>query len=60
MDHAIIIAIRAVQSGAIDYKEFCRRIAEAGCIFYLVSLTGRRAVYYGRSGEAHVDLFPQQ
>jgi uncharacterized protein YbcV (DUF1398 family) len=53
-------AVRAVQAGAIDYKEFCRRIAEAGCVFYLVSLNGRRAVYYGRTGEAHVEMFPQQ
>lgn len=51
-------AIRSVQSGAIDYKEFCRRIAQAGCVFYLVSLAGQRAVYYGRSGEAHVEMFP--
>lgn len=53
-------AIRTVQTGAIDYQEFCRRIAHAGCVFYVVSLTGRRAVYYGRTGEAHVEMFPQQ
>lgn len=51
-------AVRAVQAGAIDYQEFCRRIAQAGCVFYVVSLTGRRAVYYGRTGEAHVEMFP--
>lgn len=51
-------AVRAVQAGAIDYAEFCRRIAHAGCVFYVVSLTGRRAVYYGRTGEAHVEMFP--
>jgi uncharacterized protein YbcV (DUF1398 family) len=53
-------AVRAVQAGAIDYQEFCRRIATAGCVFYVVSLQGRRAVYYGRSGEAHVEMFRQQ
>lgn len=53
-------AVRAVQAGSIDYKEFCRRIADAGCVFYVVSLTGKRAVYYGRSGEAHVEMFPQR
>ena len=52
-------AVRASQSGKIDYREFCRRIADAGCVFYLVSLAGRRAVYYGRSGESHVEPFPQ-
>lgn len=51
-------AVRASQAGGIDYREFCRRIADAGCVFYVVSLTGKRAVYYGRSGEAHVEMFP--
>ena len=55
---SIEAAIRTVQTGAIDYREFCRRIAAAGCVFYLVSLAGKRAVYYGRSGEAHVEMFP--
>lgn len=53
-------AVRAVQAGAIDYQEFCRRIAQAGCVFYVVSLAGRRAVYYGRTGEAHIEMFPQR
>ena len=51
-------AIRAIQAGQIQYIEFCRRIMRAGCVGYLVSLAGRRAVYYGRTGEAHVELFP--
>lgn len=51
-------AVRAIQAGAIRYKEFCDRIAAAGCVGYVVSLVGRRAVYYGRSGESHVELFP--
>lgn len=29
-----------------------------GCVGYHVSLAGRRAVYYGRSGETHVEQFP--
>lgn len=51
-------AVRASQAGKITYKEFCTRIAEAGCVDYLVSLAGRRAVYVGRTGESHVELFP--
>lgn len=51
-------AVRASQSGAIKYNEFCNRIAAAGCVDYVVSLVGRRAVYYGRGGEAHVEPFP--
>ena len=51
-------AVRASQAGAIKYGEFCTRIAAAGCVDYIVSLAGRRAVYYGRKGEAHIELFP--
>ncbi|MEP9377435.1 DUF1398 family protein [Aquabacter sp. CN5-332] len=51
-------AVRAVQAGQIKYREFCARIAAAGCVAYLVSLAGRRAVYYGRTGETHVEWFP--
>lgn len=51
-------AVRASQAGAIDYREFCRRIAAAGCTGYFVSLGGRRALYYGRTGETHVEPFP--
>jgi uncharacterized protein YbcV (DUF1398 family) len=51
-------AVRAIQAQRIRYREFCTRIAEAGCVGYLVSLAGRRAVYYGRTGEAYVEPFP--
>lgn len=51
-------AVRAVQDGSIKYREFCSRIAAAGCIGYQVSIAGRRAVYYGRTGETHVEHFP--
>lgn len=51
-------AVRAIQSGQIKYKEFCSRIIAAGCVGYQVSLAGRRAIYYGRTGDAHVEWFP--
>lgn len=51
-------AVRAVQAGKLTYEQFCVRIAEAGCVGYHVSLAGRRAVYYGRTGEMHVEMFP--
>ena len=54
----VVDAIRAVQRGAIDYREFCRRIAAAGCVGYMVSLHGRRVVYYGPTGDSHVEHFP--
>lgn len=40
------------------YREFCEKIKAAGCAGYLVSLLGRRAVYFGRTGETHVEYFP--
>jgi uncharacterized protein YbcV (DUF1398 family) len=51
-------AVRASQRGEIGYREFCRRALAAGCVGYLVSLAGRRVVYHGRTGEAHVEHFP--
>jgi len=51
-------AIRAIQAGRIGYRTFCERLLAAGCVGYLVSLAGRRAVYYGRTGETHVEPFP--
>jgi uncharacterized protein YbcV (DUF1398 family) len=51
-------AVRAIQRQEIAYRKFCRLIADAGCVGYLVSLAGRRAVYYGRTGDEHVEWFP--
>jgi uncharacterized protein YbcV (DUF1398 family) len=51
-------AVRAIQVQTIKYREFCRRIAAAGCADHVVSLAGRRAIYSGRSGESFVEPFP--
>lgn len=51
-------AVRAIQARQIGYNEFCERIAGAGCASYVVSLVGRRVVYFGRSAESHVELMP--
>ncbi len=51
-------AVRAIQAGQIRYRTFCNRIAEAGCVGYHVSLAGQRAIYYGRTGDSHVEWFP--
>jgi uncharacterized protein YbcV (DUF1398 family) len=51
-------AVRAIQGRKIAYRKFCRLIADAGCVGYFVSLAGRRAVYYGRTGDEHVEWFP--
>ncbi|MGE0006258.1 MAG: DUF1398 family protein [Parvibaculaceae bacterium] len=40
------------------YKGFCAKVAAAGCAGYLVSLVGKRVLYYGRTGETHTEYFP--
>jgi uncharacterized protein YbcV (DUF1398 family) len=54
-------AIREAQALApgYTYGGFCRKAKAAGCAGYIVSFLGRRAVYLGRTGETHVELFPQ-
>lgn len=40
------------------YGGFCRKVALAGCAGYVVSFSGRRALYFGRTAETHVEHFP--
>jgi uncharacterized protein YbcV (DUF1398 family) len=54
----VLAAVRSIQAGRTKYMTFCHQILEAGCVGYLVSMQGRRAVYYGRSGETYVEPFP--
>lgn len=56
----IIQAIREAQTGlsGYTYSGFCRKIKQAGCAGYIVSFSGRRAVYFGRTAETHVEHFP--
>lgn len=53
-------AIREAQTNApgYSYRSFCAKAAAAGCAGYLVSFRGRRVLYFGRSGETHVEHFP--
>jgi uncharacterized protein YbcV (DUF1398 family) len=40
------------------YKGFCGKVVSAGCAGYMVSFSGRRALYFGRTAETHVERFP--
>ena len=53
-------AIREAQALApgYTYKGFCDKVARAGCAGYVVSLLGRRVLYYGRTGETRTEHFP--
>ena len=55
----VAAAVKTIQQGKIDYAEFCRRIVAAGCIDYIVSITGSRTTYFGRSGDNYVERFPR-
>lgn len=60
-----IAAIRAAiaeaqrQVPGYTYAGFCRTIMAAGCAGYVVSFSGRRAVYLGRTAETHEEPFPR-
>ena len=55
---AIERAVRQAQAGALHYKAFCETVMAAGCPGYLVSILGRRVVYFGRTAETHIEHFP--
>jgi uncharacterized protein YbcV (DUF1398 family) len=54
-------AIREAQvlAPGYNYRDFCEKVAAAGCAGYMVSFSGRRALYFGRTAETHVEHFPQ-
>ena len=54
----IVAAIRAIQEQRINYDHFLREIMQAGCVQYAVFLTGRKAIYFGRQGDFHIENFP--
>ncbi len=58
---AIQAAIREAQQlvPGYTYSGFCKKVMRAGCAGYLVSFTGRRAVYYGRTAALHIEHFPE-
>lgn len=57
---AVEAAIREAQALApgYSYLGFCAKTRAAGCAGYVVSFLGRRAVYFGRTAETHVEPFP--
>jgi len=55
-------AIREAQQQVrgYTYGGFCEKAASAGCAAYVVSFSGRRALYVGRTAETHVEHFPDR
>lgn len=54
-------AVREAQTMApgYTYAGFCAKVKSAGCAGYMVSFLGKRVVYFGRTGETHVEHFPR-
>ncbi|HPU15875.1 MAG TPA: DUF1398 family protein [Polymorphobacter sp.] len=53
-------AIREAQAlvPGYTYRGFCEKVAAAGCAGYIVSFSGQRALYIGRTAETHTEHFP--
>ena len=53
--------VKWAQSNPPDYSyaAFCKNVKEFGCAGYIVSFSGRRVLYFGRTAETHVERFPQ-
>lgn len=50
--------VKDIQQGLINYHTFLLRIMSAGCSHYEVFLKGQKAIYFGRDGSYHIELFP--
>ena len=56
----VIEALREAQAliPGYTYRGFCEKVVKAGCAGYVVSLLGKRVLYFGRTGETHTEYFP--
>lgn len=54
----VAAAVGQSQRGEHSYREFCEKVIAAGCAGYIVSILGRRVVYFGRTAEMHIEHFP--
>lgn len=59
---AMQAAVREAQQlvPGYTYPGFCEKAAAAGCAGYVVSFSGRRALYVGRTAQTHIEQFPDQ
>lgn len=55
---ALKAAIRGAQAGVVHYPEFMQLSMAAGCVGYLVWISGKHVSYFGRKGEVNVEHFP--
>ncbi len=57
----IAAAVAWAQRNPPDYSyvDFSKRVTANGCAGYIMSIAGRRVLYYGRTAETHVEHFPR-
>ena len=55
---ALLAAIQGAQRGEVKYPDFMRLSMAAGCVGYIVWMSGRHVAYFGRRGEVHFEHFP--
>lgn len=55
---AVRDAVKRIQRGEIQYREFLRQIMTAGTAAYSVYIGGKRAIYTGRKGDTYTEWFP--
>lgn len=51
-------AIADSQRNGQKYRDFTRRVMEAGVQGYIAFLRGKRVTYWGRTGDQHTEWFP--
>ena len=51
-------AVKRIQRGETKYRTFLREILDAGTATHSVYISGKRAVYTGRQGDAYTEWFP--
>ena len=56
----IAAQVRWAQANPPDYSygSFCTHVKALGCAGYIVSFSGRRVLYFGRTADTHVEWFP--
>ena len=55
----IAAQVRWAQANPPDYSygSFCTNVKALGCAGYMVSFSGRRVLYFGRTADTHVERF---
>ncbi len=52
--------LKEIQTGKINYEEFCSETKASGCSYYIVYINGRQVHYMGRNGEEYIEHFPNK